>query len=77
MYQLTVNWLYFNEKAAQWKRRQSASKGSSWPELIAKELKKCEYEMSPNLSVILKNDGTRAVTRDNVNIVIVPTVVCT
>ena len=33
--------------------------------------------MSPNLSVILKNDGTRAVTRDNVNIVIVPTVVCT
>ena len=62
MYELKVNGLHFNEKAVQWKRRQSASKVSSRPESIAKALKKCEYEMYPNLSVILKNDSTRAVT---------------
>ena len=57
-----VSGLHFNEKAIQWKRRQSASKVSSQPESIAKALKKCEYEMCPDLSAILKNDGTRAVT---------------
>ena len=62
MYELTVSGLHFNEKAVQWKRRLSASKVSSRPESIAKSLKKCEYEMYPNLSAVLKNDGTRAVT---------------
>ena len=44
------------------KEAQGASKVSSRPESIAKALKKCQYEMYPNLSVTLKNDGTRAVT---------------
>ena len=32
------------------------------PESVAKALKSCEYEMYPNLSVTIKNDGTLAVT---------------
>ena len=40
----------------------SVSNVSSRPESIAKALKKCEYKMYPNLSVILMNDGIRAVT---------------
>ena len=46
----------------QLKRRQSVSEVSSQPKSIAKALKKYEHEMYTNLSVILKNDGTRAVT---------------
>ena len=43
-------------------KKPRCSKVSSRPESIAKALKKCQYEMYPNLSVTLKSDGTRAAT---------------
>ena len=44
------------------KEHKSVSKVSSRTESIVKALKKCEYELYPNLSVTLISDGTREVT---------------
>ena len=54
--------LHFNDEVICWKRRWNASEVSTLPDTVAKALKKCDDEMYPNLSALLKICGTVAVT---------------
>ena len=57
---------YCQEEFIEWKKRWSVRDILERPQTIAKALKQCDGDAFPNLSVLLKVDGTVAVTSGSV-----------